>query len=395
MMRAMRNNEFFVRDIIQRAAEFLIAEVVVSLVLATLAFEGVVSVSMNSIGAVGFGLLVYIVFVVWSSHEYLFMVRDKKQYFKVSYVAYGIVALISLILMIFESGIVTWLFFPMQLMMIFGLGSVPALIAMHVIVFAFISLVGMIINPTIPVNKPEDDEEIGYETEDVQLTDEELDEAFARYEADLSFRERRRQRKFRELMEQDESDEETDDEMGAYEEVLSFSERRRQRRIHRRRELIEAGEEPSILSFIAMRAMELLIPMLVGSFIMSILVTLGWIPSVVGAALCFMGLGLLAYIIYVGITSHQLFFAVMDVKKYLAINLGGYGVVIAVSAIARLIDIKIFSWMFLPTKVFTLLGLSAWVSLWISHLMVVIVMLVMLINARFIGFDEPEFNDEI
>jgi len=64
------------------------------------------------------------------------------------------------------------------------------------------------------------------------------------------------------------------------------------------------------------------------------------------------------------------------------VNLGAYAVVVVFSVIMRMIDIRVFSWMFMPTKVLTLFGVSSWVSLLAAHGLNIIIMLLILFNAK-------------
>lgn len=202
-----------------------------------------------------------------------------------------------------------------------------------------------------------------------------FDEAIA-----MSFGERMRQRKIQKRLEKIEAMENNDD--FDDESIMSFKERRRQRRLEKRMKQIESGKEPSVPAFIAMRAMELLIPEVIISVIMSVLITTGLLPSIFYVGFALMGVSWLGYIIYAGITSQHMFWAIRNVGTYLAVNLGGYAAVVIASVIFRMIDIEPYSWLFLPMKLFTLFGISAWTSLWITHTVIVAVMLAILINIK-------------
>jgi len=161
----------------------------------------------------------------------------------------------------------------------------------------------------------------------------------------------------------------------------SFKYRRRQKQMLKRIERAKKPE-PSIKEFLLMRTAELLVPELIISLVISALITFEIIPSMLIIATIVLGVSLLLYVIYVFMTSNQLFWAFVDVKKYMKVNLGAYAVVVVFSVIMRMIDIRVFSWMFMPTKVLTLFGVSSWVSLLAAHGLNIIIMLLILFNAK-------------
>lgn len=161
----------------------------------------------------------------------------------------------------------------------------------------------------------------------------------------------------------------------------SFKYRRRQKQMLKRIERAKKPE-PSIKEFLLMRTAELLVPELIISLVISALITFEIIPSMLIIATIVLGVSLLLYVIYVFMTSNQLFWAFVDVKKYMKVNLGAYAVVVVFSVIMRMIDIRVFSWMFMPTKVLTLFDVSSWVSLLAAHGLNIIIMLLILFNAK-------------
>ena len=177
---------------------------------------------------------------------------------------------------------------------------------------------------------------------------------------------------------------------------ITFGQWLRQKRIEKRLARMERGE-PRAGGLVIRRAIEYFILELIISVVLSCMVYFGVVPSVKMYALVIMAAGFAVYLIYAGITGHQIFWAIGNPKIYLIVNLGGYAVMMFISIIMRLIHIVAYSWMFLPFKVFTIIGFSAWSSMWICHGIMIVLIFALLINIKFYRYNElntEEYDEE-
>lgn len=169
---------------------------------------------------------------------------------------------------------------------------------------------------------------------------------------------------------------------------ITFRQWCRQRRIEKRMKRIESGE-PDVRALILTRFLECLFAEGIISVVASALMVLGIVPQTQGPILILLGIGLLGYFLFMLLTCHSIFRAVMNVNTYLKINLGGYGVFIILSVLLRcILSTPAFSWVFMPFKIFVFVGMSLEVSLIICHLLMASVIFGTIVNMKVRGMDE-------
>lgn len=142
------NKKFLKRDTIHRAAEFLLVEVIISVVIAGLVNIGIIPPSANGLLVLGAGLLIYLVIVGRNCFEYFWVVNDRKTYFLSSVLAYAPVVVLGLILRYWSMKVYSWMFFMYKMFAILPIGRTGANLLTHLIVFAVITFIGLFFIPT-------------------------------------------------------------------------------------------------------------------------------------------------------------------------------------------------------------------------------------------------------
>lgn len=175
---------------------------------------------------------------------------------------------------------------------------------------------------------------------------------------------------------------------------ITFRQWRRQRRIEKRMKRMEKGE-PNIWSLIFTRFIECLLVELVLSVIVSVLMVTNVIPQTTGNILLLLGMALIVFALFTVLTGNSIFWAIMNVKIYLKVSLGGYFTLVVLSVLLRIIlSTSAFSWVFMPFKFFVFLGLHLEASMAICHLIMLALNLAVLINVKFDHMNELSMAEE-
>lgn len=171
---------------------------------------------------------------------------------------------------------------------------------------------------------------------------------------------------------------------------ITFRQWRRQKRIEKRMKRMEKGD-PSIWSLICTRFIECLLVEVVISVIISALMVLNVIPQTTGNVLLLLGVALAVFALFIVLTGNSIFRAVMNVKTYLKVSMGGYLALVVLSVFLRIIlNTSAFSWIFMPFKFFVFLGLDLEVSMAICHLIMLALNFAILVNVR-LDYEEYDY----
>lgn len=155
---------------------------------------------------------------------------------------------------------------------------------------------------------------------------------------------------------------------GEYDEYIGAFEKRRIKSIEKRRRRIEQGE-PGTGRSIAMRSVELCAAMIIMSLLVSFML-------ICGLPMWMLVAGVIAYVAFAGFTSYHQFWMIEDSKEYLKVNLGALAVLVIITVILKvLLPVEIFSWMFMLTKAFLLMGIRLWMSMVIIYAIVAVVIM--------------------
>lgn len=175
---------------------------------------------------------------------------------------------------------------------------------------------------------------------------------------------------------------------------ITFRQWRRQRRIEKRMKRMEKGE-PNIWSLIFTRFIECMLVEVILSVIISALMVLNVIPQTTGNVLALLGFALVGFALFIVLTGNSIFWAIMNVKTFLKVSLGGYSVLVVLSVLLRIIlSISAFSWVFMPFKFFVFLGLHLEASMAICHLIMIALNLALLVNVKLDRMNELSMAQE-